>query len=111
VRIALAILGATFLILEVWAADGATSPSENRKRAVALACEASVFPLRVEARHWEKTGLVDVRRAELLPESNQLLRDYARDRPLEQDEDSIMRAVPNDSEGLIAVFCLVACKC
>ncbi|HXO03842.1 MAG TPA: methyltransferase domain-containing protein, partial [Stellaceae bacterium] len=34
---------------EVWAADGATSPSENRKRAVALGCEASVFPLRVNA--------------------------------------------------------------
>ena len=35
--------------VEVWAADGATSPSENRKRAVALGCEASVFPLRVDA--------------------------------------------------------------
>jgi len=35
--------------VEVWAADGATSASENRKRAVALGCEASVFPLRVDA--------------------------------------------------------------
>ena len=35
--------------VEVWAADSATSPSENRKRAVALGCEASVFPLRVDA--------------------------------------------------------------
>jgi cyclopropane fatty-acyl-phospholipid synthase-like methyltransferase len=29
--------------VEAWAVDGATSPSENRKRAVALGCEASVF--------------------------------------------------------------------
>jgi SAM-dependent methyltransferase len=35
--------------VEAWAADGATSASENRKRAVALGCEASVFPLRVDA--------------------------------------------------------------
>ena len=177
--------------VEVWAADGATSPSENRKRAVALGCEASVFPLRVDAhslpfakdffdaviaidsflyygtddrylsylvqfikpggfigiadiafardvrsiedapeylrpqyqkhwsyvhtvewwtRHWEKTGLVEVRWAELLSESSDLLRDYATDRPPEQDEDSIMRAVPQDRDGLIALFCLVACK-
>jgi len=177
--------------VEVWAADGATSPSENRKRAVALGCEGSVFPLRVDAhglpfakdffdaviaidsfhyygtddrylsylvqfikpggfigvvdiaftrdvrsiedapeylrpqyqkhwsyvhtvawwtQHWEKTGLVDVRCAELLPESDGLLRDYARDRPLEQDEDSIMRAVPHDHDGLIALCCLVASK-
>jgi len=177
--------------VEVWAADSATSPSENRKRAVALGCEASVFPLRVDAhslpfakdffdaviaidsflyygtddrylsylvqfikpggfigivdiaftrdvrsiedapeylrpqyqkhwpyvhtvewwtRHWEKTGLVEVRWAELLSESSDLLRDYATDRPPEQDEDSIMRAVPQDRDGLIALFCLVACK-
>jgi cyclopropane fatty-acyl-phospholipid synthase-like methyltransferase len=35
--------------VDVWAADSATSPSENRKRAVALGCEARVFPLRVDA--------------------------------------------------------------
>ena len=177
--------------VEVWAADGATSPSENRKRAVALGCEASVFPLRVDAhslpfakdffdaviaidsflyyatddhylsylvqfiklggfvgivdiaftrdvrsiedapeylrpqyqkhwsyvhsiewwkQHWEKTGLVDVRCAELLPESDDLLRDYVRGRAPEQDEDPIMRAVAHDDDGLIALFCLVACK-
>ena len=177
--------------VEVWAADGATSPSENRKRAVALGCEASVFPLRVDAhslpfakdffdtviaidsfvyfgtddrylsylvqfikpggfigvvdiaftrdvrsvddapeylrphyhkhwsyvhtvewwtRHWENTGLVDVQCAELLSESDDLLRDYARERLPEQGEDSIMRAVPHDQDGLIALFCLVACK-
>jgi cyclopropane fatty-acyl-phospholipid synthase-like methyltransferase len=177
--------------VEVWAADGATSPSENRKRAVALGCEASVFPLRVDAhnlpfakeffdvviaidsflyfgtddrylsylvqflkpggfigvmdiafthdvrsiedapeylraqyqkhwsyvhtvewwrQHWEKTGLVEVRCAELLSESNNLLRDYPSNRPPEQDEDSIMRAVPHDHDGLIALFCLIACK-
>ena len=60
--------------------------------------------------HWGKTGLVDVRCAELLPESDELLRDYVRGRPPEQDEDSIMRAVPHDEDGLIALFCLVACK-
>jgi hypothetical protein len=54
--------------------------------------------------------VVDVQCAELLPESNDLLRDYARDRPLDQDEDSIMRAVPQDHDGLIALFCLVTCK-
>jgi cyclopropane fatty-acyl-phospholipid synthase-like methyltransferase len=177
--------------VEVWAADDTTSPSENRKRAVALGCEASVFPLRVDAhslpfakdffdaviaidsflyygtgdrylsylvqfikpggfigvvdiaftrdvrsikdvpeylrpeyqkhwsyvhtiawwkQHWEKTGLVEVQCAKLLAESDDLLRDYARERLPEQDEDSIMRAVPHDRDGLIALFCLVACK-
>ena len=177
--------------VEVWAADGATSPTENRKRAVALECEASVFPLRVDAhslpfakdffdaviaidsflyygtddrylsylvqfikpggfigvvdiaftreirsiedapeylrpqyqkhwsyvhstewwtQHWEKTGMVEVRCAELLPESNDLLRNYVRDRQPDRDEDSIMRAVPYSDDGLISLFCLVACK-
>jgi cyclopropane fatty-acyl-phospholipid synthase-like methyltransferase len=177
--------------VEAWAVDGATSPSENRKRAVALGCEGSVFPLRVDVhslpfakdffdvviaidsflyygtddrylsylvqfikpggyigvvdiaftrniqsiedapeylrpqynkhwsyvhtiewwkQHWEKTGLVDVRYADHLPESKELLRDYVSGRPPEQDEDSIMRAVPHDNDGLIALFCLVACK-
>jgi Methyltransferase domain len=35
--------------VEAWAADADTSPSENRKRAVALGCEANVFPMRVDA--------------------------------------------------------------
>lgn len=35
--------------IEAWAADGATSPTENRKRAIELECAASVFPLRVDA--------------------------------------------------------------
>src|SRR5450631_1818573 len=35
--------------IEAWAADAATSPTENRKRAVALECERSVFPLRADA--------------------------------------------------------------
>jgi hypothetical protein len=60
--------------------------------------------------HWEKTGLVEVQCAELLPESDDLLLDYVLGRPPEQDEDSIMRAVPRDHEGLIALFCLVARK-
>jgi cyclopropane fatty-acyl-phospholipid synthase-like methyltransferase len=38
--------------------------------------------------HWEKTGLVDVQYAELLPQSDELLRDYIRDRPPAQAEDS-----------------------
>jgi cyclopropane fatty-acyl-phospholipid synthase-like methyltransferase len=177
--------------VEVWAADGATSPSENRKRAIALGCEANVFPLRVDAhslpfareffdaviaidsflyygtddrylsylvqfvkpggfigvveiaftreigsvhdapeylrpqyqkhwsyvhslawwrQHWEKTGIVDVRCAELLPESHDLLRNYVRDKSPEQDEDSIMRAMPHSDDGLIALFCLIASK-
>lgn len=60
--------------------------------------------------HWEKTGLVEVQCAELLPESDELLRDYVLDRPAEQDADSIRRAVPHDHDGLIALFCLVARK-
>ena len=60
--------------------------------------------------HWEKTGLVEVQCAELLAESDNLLRDYAIERLPEQDADSIMRAVPHDRDGLIALFCLVACK-
>jgi cyclopropane fatty-acyl-phospholipid synthase-like methyltransferase len=169
---------------------GATSSSENLKRAIEQQCEASVFPLRVDAhslpvakeffavviaidsflyfgtddryldyltqfvkpggfigvvdiaftrelrsieeapsylhpqyakrwssvhsvawwkQHWEKTALVDVECAEPL-ESDELLRDYVRGRPPEQDEDSIMRAVPRDREGLISLFCLVARK-
>ena len=35
--------------IEAWAADGATSPTENRKRAIEMDCDASVFPLRVDA--------------------------------------------------------------
>lgn len=60
--------------------------------------------------HWEKTGLVDVQCAELIPESASLLRDYVERRPSEQDEDSIMRAVPQDDEGLIALFRMVGRK-
>ena len=60
--------------------------------------------------HWEKTGLVDVQCAELMPESDDLLHDYVQDRPPEQDENSIMWAVPRDNDGLIALFCLVARK-
>jgi hypothetical protein len=60
--------------------------------------------------HWDKTGLVDVRCAELLPESDDLLRDYVRSWPPEQDENPIIRAVPHDDDGVIALFCLVACK-
>ena len=58
----------------------------------------------------ENTGLVDVRCSELLSESDDLLRDYAMERLPEQDEDPIMRAVPHDHDGLIALFCFVACK-
>src|SRR5450755_4049820 len=35
--------------VEVWAVDGATSPTDNHKRARELQCEARVFPLRVDA--------------------------------------------------------------
>jgi len=60
--------------------------------------------------HWEKAALVDIQCAELLPESDELLRDYVRGAPPTQDEDSIMRAVPRDHEGLISLFCRVARK-
>jgi hypothetical protein len=48
--------------------------------------------------------------AEFLPESGVLLRDYVEGRAPPQDEDSIMRAIPRDHEGLIALFRLVARK-
>lgn len=60
--------------------------------------------------HWEKTGLVDVQCAELLPQSDALLREYVRDRPPAQAEDSIMRASRSDIDGLISLFCVVARK-
>jgi cyclopropane fatty-acyl-phospholipid synthase-like methyltransferase len=37
--------------VEAWAADADTSPSENRKRAVDLGCEANVVSLRLDARN------------------------------------------------------------
>jgi cyclopropane fatty-acyl-phospholipid synthase-like methyltransferase len=61
-------------------------------------------------RHWQKTGLVDVQCAQFLPESDQLLRDYWVERSPDRDKDPIMRAVPNDEERLIGLFCLVARK-
>lgn len=69
-----------------------------------------VHTVRWWTQHWEKTGLVEVQYAELLPESDALLRDYARDRRTDQEEDSIMRASRSDNDGLIALFCLVARK-
>lgn len=60
--------------------------------------------------HWQKTGLVDVQHLALLPESANLLRDYIRDRPATDPEDSIMRASRSDTDGLIALFCMVARK-
>jgi cyclopropane fatty-acyl-phospholipid synthase-like methyltransferase len=60
--------------------------------------------------HWEKTELVDILHAALLPESDTLLRDYSRQKPPEQEANSIMRAIPQDDEGLIGLFCLVASK-
>jgi cyclopropane fatty-acyl-phospholipid synthase-like methyltransferase len=60
--------------------------------------------------HWQKTGLVDVQCAQFLPESDRLLRNYWVERPPDQDKDPIMRAVPNDDERLIGLFCLVARK-
>jgi hypothetical protein len=60
--------------------------------------------------HWENTSLVDVQHAELLPQSDDLLIDYVLGRPPEQNEDSIMRAVPRGHEGWLALFCLVARK-
>jgi cyclopropane fatty-acyl-phospholipid synthase-like methyltransferase len=60
--------------------------------------------------HWQKTGLVDVQCAQFLPESDQLLRNYWVERSPDQDKDPIMRAVPNDEERLIGLFCLVARK-
>jgi cyclopropane fatty-acyl-phospholipid synthase-like methyltransferase len=61
-------------------------------------------------RHWQKTGLVNVQCAQFLPESDQLLNDYWVERPPEQNEDPIMRAMPRDDAGLIGLFCLVARK-
>jgi hypothetical protein len=48
--------------------------------------------------------------AQFLPESDQLLRNYWVERAPDRDKDPIMRAVPNDEERLIGLFCLVARK-
>jgi len=53
---------------------------------------------------------VDVQCAQFLPESDRLLRNYWVERPSEQNEDPIMRAMPNDDARLIGLFCLVARK-
>lgn len=58
--------------------------------------------------HWAKAGVVEIERAEALPESQSLLRDYVDNRPAQQDEDAIMRAVPKDHGGLITLFHMVA---
>jgi cyclopropane fatty-acyl-phospholipid synthase-like methyltransferase len=60
--------------------------------------------------HWEKSGLVDVQHAELLPESALLFKDYANSRTSGQGMDSIMDAVARDEDGLLALFCMVARK-
>lgn len=60
--------------------------------------------------HWQKTGLIDMQYAQFLPESDRLLRNYWVERAPDQNEDPIMRAVPNDDEKLIGLFCLVARK-
>ena len=60
--------------------------------------------------HWQKTGLVDVRCAQFLPESDRLLCNYWTERPSELNEDPFMRAMPNDVTRLIGLFCLVARK-
>jgi hypothetical protein len=49
-------------------------------------------------RHWKNTGQVDRSCGELLPESDDLLRDYVLGRAPEQDENLIMRAVPRDGD-------------
>lgn len=176
--------------VQVWAMDNAISPTENRRRALDLDCEASVFPMRGDARdlpfaeaffdvaiaidsflyfgtdehylaylaqfikpggfigvvdialtreidsaeqapafmqpqidywlfvhtvewwkrHWEKTGLIELRSAEIVPESDELLRLYAEEKPPEQGKDPIRRAVPHDQDGLIALFAMVGQK-
>lgn len=37
--------------VQVWAMDNVISPTENRRRALDLDCEASVFPMRMDARN------------------------------------------------------------
>jgi cyclopropane fatty-acyl-phospholipid synthase-like methyltransferase len=58
---------------------------------------------------WWKRHWVNVQCAQFLPESDKL-NNYWVERPSEQNEDPIMRAIPNDDAGLIGLFCLVARK-
>lgn len=60
--------------------------------------------------HWEKTGLVDVRFAGPMAESEALLQDYLAGRLPGRSEDAIMRATRQDDGRLISLFCLVARK-
>lgn len=90
-----------------WIRD--TAPGENALCQVeCLASHLSWVEWRKP--HWAKTGLVVLAWAENLPESSELLRMYVDGKPPAQAADSIMRAVPLDRHGLIALFCLVARK-
>jgi cyclopropane fatty-acyl-phospholipid synthase-like methyltransferase len=71
---------------------------------------SSIHAIEWWKQHWQKTGLVDVQHAQFLPESDWLLRNYWVERPPNQNEDPIMRAVQNDDERVIGLFCLVARK-
>ena len=56
---------------------------------------------------WEKTGCVEVVSAGVLPESRELLLDYARDRLATERRDEIARAAACDPEEWIRLFTLV----
>jgi cyclopropane fatty-acyl-phospholipid synthase-like methyltransferase len=59
---------------------------------------------------WERTGLVEVVAADVLPGSRRLLQDYVLDRAATDRSDEIARAVVADDEELLVLFRLVARK-
>ena len=71
---------------------------------------SSIHTLDWWARHWNKTGLVDMQHAAFMPESDNLLRDYCAERAPARSEDPIMQAVPLDQAKLLGLFCMVARK-
>ena len=59
---------------------------------------------------WEKTGLVEVSRAEALPEGRAILLAHRREAETAGSQDEICRAVGQDGEELITLFRLAARK-
>jgi cyclopropane fatty-acyl-phospholipid synthase-like methyltransferase len=55
---------------------------------------------------WEKTGLVKVTRHEVLPEADNIIKEYIKDYR-DNDKEPFAKALKNDTEGLISMFRLV----
>ena len=57
---------------------------------------------------WEKTGLVEIKTAEILPAADLIRQEYIRDFKDRKFKDPFVRALAADSKGLISFFRLIA---